>query len=52
MTQLTKSELLKVINFLEYKLYQTHKADIHNETTTGLRKLYMNLNDQLYNERD
>ena len=48
MTELNKDELFKVINFLEYKLYQTKGAGIQNGTTDALKKLYINLSDQLY----
>ena len=48
MTKLSKSEIQKCINFLEYKLYQTKGAGIVNGTTEALKKLYINLSDQLY----
>jgi len=48
MTNLNKDELLKAVNYLEYKLYQTKGAGIQNGTTDALKKLYINSIDELY----
>ena len=48
MTKLDKTELLSLINWLEYELYKDRKAEIDNKLTTAIRKLYINLSDQLY----
>ena len=48
MTKLTNQEIWHITNFLEYKLYQTKGAGIENGTTQALKKLYINLKDELY----
>jgi hypothetical protein len=48
MTKLTNQEIWHITNFLEYKLYMTPTKTVTNDTTKALKKLYINLKDELY----